>query len=185
MSSSSPTARFISPIPARARSFPSNGNWRFRRRRRSSHDLGAIALLLDDMIFPNGLAFSPDQGRSISTISGAAIARLRSAPTARAPNRPIGCLRTSPVLSRAPDRLKIDTAGNVYCDGAGGIYMLDPQRKARLPRPGAAGNDHIGFGGDDLKTLFFTSLTPLGSVDIKIAGIPAPPRKKRGRGEDA
>jgi len=32
--------------------------------------------------------------------------------------------------------------------------------------------------GDDLKTSFFTSRSRLGSVNIKIAGIPAPPPEK-------
>jgi Family of unknown function (DUF6152) len=36
----------------------------------------------------------------------------------------------------------------------------------------------IGFGGDDLRTLFFTSPTQLGSVDIKIAGNPGATPKK-------
>jgi SMP-30/Gluconolactonase/LRE-like region len=28
-----------------------------------------------------------------------------------------------------PDGMKVDTAGNVYCGGAGGIYILDPKGK--------------------------------------------------------
>ena len=78
-----------------------------------------------------------------------------------------------------PDGLKVDTAGNVYCGGAGGIYILDPQGK-KLGRivHGQPATTNIGFGGDDLKTLFFTSRSHLGSVNIKIAGIPAPPPKK-------
>jgi gluconolactonase len=79
----------------------------------------------------------------------------------------------------APDGLKVDAAGNVYCGGAGGIYILDPQGKklARIVH-GQPATTNIGFGGDDLKTLFFISRTHLGSVNIKIAGIPAPPPKR-------
>jgi hypothetical protein len=37
----------------------------------------------------------------------------------------------------------------------------------------------MAFGGDDWKTLFFTSRTTLGSVRLKLAGMPVPatPRK--------
>ena len=36
----------------------------------------------------------------------------------------------------------------------------------------------MAFGGDDWKTLFFTSRTMLGSVNVKIPGIPVPVAKK-------
>jgi hypothetical protein len=37
---------------------------------------------------------------------------------------------------------------------------------------------NIGFGGDDWKTLFFTTRNTLGSVNVKIPGIPVPVPKK-------
>ena len=75
--------------------------------------------------------------------------------------------------------MKVDIAGNVYCGGAGGIYILDPKGK-KLGRivHGQPATTNIGFGGDDWKTLFFTSRSHLGSVNLKIAGIPVPPPKK-------
>ena len=58
----------------------------------------------------------------------------------------------------APDGIKVDTAGNVYSGGSGGIYILDPKGK-KLGRivHGEAATTNIGFGGDDWKTLFFTT----------------------------
>jgi len=38
---------------------------------------------------------------------------------------------------------------------------------------------NIGFGGDDWKTLFFTSRSTLFSVKLKIAGIPVPVEKRQ------
>jgi len=75
--------------------------------------------------------------------------------------------------------MKVDMAGNVYCGGAGGIYILDPTGK-KLGRivHGQPATTNIAFGGDDLKTLFFTSRNHLGTVSITIAGTPAPPAKK-------
>jgi hypothetical protein len=40
----------------------------------------------------------------------------------------------------------------------------------------------MAFGGDDWKTLYFTSRNHLGSVIVKIPGVPMPVRK-RARGE--
>ena len=33
---------------------------------------------------------------------------------------------------------------------------------------------NVGFGGDDWKTLYFTSRNHLGSVKVKIPGVPVP-----------
>jgi gluconolactonase len=77
-----------------------------------------------------------------------------------------------------PDGMKVDTAGNVYCGGAGGIYILDPKGK-KLGRivHGYPATTNIAFGGDDWKTLYFTSRNQLASVKLKIAGIPVPVQK--------
>jgi gluconolactonase len=71
--------------------------------------------------------------------------------------------------------MKVDVAGNVYCGGAGGIYIIDPTGK-KLGRilHGYAATTNIAFGGDDWKTLYFTSRNQLASVKLKIAGIPVP-----------
>jgi sugar lactone lactonase YvrE len=43
---------------------------------------------------------------------------------------------------------------------------------------GRPATTNIGFGGDDRKTLYFTSRNHLGSVRVKVPGTPVPtPRK--------
>ena len=93
-------------------------------------------------------------------------------------------MQRCPRPSGAPDNLKVDTAANVYCGGVGGIYILDLTGK-KLGRivHGQPSTTNIGLGGDDLRTLFFNSRTHLGSVNVEIAGTPAPPPKKTRRGE--
>jgi len=78
-----------------------------------------------------------------------------------------------------PDGMKVDTEGNVYCGGAGGIWIMDPKGK-KLGRivHGAPATTNIAFGGDDWKTLYFTSRNHLGAVNVKIPGIPVPVTKK-------
>jgi hypothetical protein len=36
----------------------------------------------------------------------------------------------------------------------------------------------VAFGGDDWKTLYFTTRSSLNMVNVKIAGVPVPARKK-------
>jgi gluconolactonase len=78
-----------------------------------------------------------------------------------------------------PDGMKIDIVGNVYCGGAGGLYILNAKGK-KLGRivHGQQATTNLAFGGNDWKTLFFTSRVHLGSVNLKIVGIPVPVAKK-------
>jgi gluconolactonase len=120
------------------------------------------------MIFPNGLAFSPDE-RVIY------IDDFR-----RGHIRPTGYLRTSPVPSPAPLMAGRSTRSEtcIAVARAESIFLTHRWKKLGRIVHGQPATTNIGFGGDDLKTLFFTSRTHLGSVNIKIAGIPAPPPKR-------
>jgi gluconolactonase len=81
--------------------------------------------------------------------------------------------------SGVPDGMKVDREGNVYCGGASGIWIMDA-RGTQLGRivHGAPATTNLAFGGDDWKTLFFTSRNHLGAVNVKIPGIPVPPAKQ-------
>ena len=127
---------------------------------RLTPDLGTLTLLLDDMVFPNGLAFSPDE--SVLYVVDFLRGHIRAfdvaanGTIARATDRVFADLRGPD--PGVPDGIKVDTAGNVYSGGSGGIYILDPKGK-KLGRivHGEAATTNIGFGGDDWKTLFFTT----------------------------
>src|SRR3954463_4424907 len=78
-----------------------------------------------------------------------------------------------------PDGMKVDVQGNVYCGGSGGLWIMDPKGK-KLGRTlhGAPAPATLACGGDDGKTLYFTSRNHLGSVKLNIAGIPVPTPKR-------
>jgi len=148
---------------------------------RVTPDLGTLTLLVDDFLLPNGIAFSPDE--SILYVNDSRRRHIRAFDLA-----PNGTLakQTDRVFADlggpepgVPDGMKVDTLGNVYCGGSGGIYILDPKGK-KLGRivHGQPATTNIGFGGNDWKTLFFTSRTTLGSVNLRVAGIPVPVAKK-------
>jgi gluconolactonase len=144
---------------------------------RITPDLGTMSLLIDDFVLPNGLAFSPDE--NVLYINDTRRGHIRafdllpSGALAKHTDRVFVELRGEE--PGVPDGMKVDVEGNVYCGGAGGIWIMDPTGK-KLGRivHGAPATTNIAFGGDDWKTLYFTSRNHLGSVKVKIPGIPVP-----------
>src|ERR1700724_2821416 len=148
---------------------------------RVTPDLGTLTLLIDDFIVPNGLAFSPDE--SVLYINDSRRGHIRAfdlmpnGTLAKQTDRVFADLRGSE--PGVPDGMKVDVEGNVYCGGAGGLWIMDPHGK-KLGRivHGAPATTNLAFGGDDWKTLYFTSRNHLGAINVKIPGIPVPPQKK-------
>ena len=131
-----------------------------QRRLRVSPDLGTLTLLVDDFLLPNGLAFSPDE--SVLYINDSRRRHIRAFDVA--PNGTLAkqsdrvFVDLGGAESGVPDGMKVDVAGNVFC--------------------GQPATTNMGFGGDDWKTPFFTNRDRLGSVNVKIAGVPVPVAKK-------
>ncbi len=148
---------------------------------RVTPDLGTLSLLSDDFVLPNGLAFSPDE--TLLYINDTRRGHIRafellpSGMLAKHTDRVFADLRGNE--PGVPDGMKVDVEGNVYCGGAGGIWILDPHGKhlGRIMH-GAPATTNIAFGGADWKTLYFTSRNHLGAVKVQIPGIPVPVAKK-------
>ena len=144
---------------------------------RITPDLGTMSLLIDNFVLPNGLAFSPDE--KVLYINDSRRGHIRAfdllpnGTLAKQTDRVFVDLRGDE--SGVPDGMKVDVEGNVYCGGSGGIWVMDAKGK-KLGRivHGAPATTNIAFGGDDWKTLYFTSRNHLGSVKVKIPGIPVP-----------
>jgi gluconolactonase len=148
---------------------------------RVSADLGTMSLIIDDLIGPNGLAFSPDE--KILYVSDPrrrivqAYELLPNGTVAKQTSRLFADMGGPE--PGVPDGIKVDTAGNVYSGGAGGLYIMDKTGK-KLGRivHGLPATTNVAFGGDDWKTLFFTTRSSLNMVTLKIAGVPVPARKQ-------
>jgi gluconolactonase len=148
---------------------------------RVSADLGTISLVVDDQIGPNGLAFSPDE--SILYVNDARRRVVRAYDLL--PNGTVA-KQTSRLFADVggaepgvPDGMKVDMAGNVYTGGAGGLYIMDKTgRKLGRIVHGLPATTNVAFGGDDWKTLYFTTRSSLNSVTLKIAGVQVPARKR-------
>jgi gluconolactonase len=148
---------------------------------RLTPDLGTMSLLVDDFVQPNGLAFSPDE--KVLYINDSRRGHIRAfdllpnGMLAKQTDRVFADLRGDE--SGVPDGMKVDVEGNVYCGGAGGIWIMDANgmKLGRIVH-GAPATTNIAFGGADWKTLYFTSRNHLGAVNVKIPGVPVPPQKK-------
>src|SRR5205823_5187788 len=94
---------------------------------RLSPDLGTLSLLIGDFVIPNGLAFSPDE--KLLYINDSRRGHIRvfelmpNGMLAKQTDRVFVDLRGSE--PGVPDGMKVDVEGNVYCGGAGGIWILD------------------------------------------------------------
>ena len=96
---------------------------------RVSADLGTLTLLVSDFVVPNGLAFSPDESILYINDSRKGIIRAFDVQDdGTLPWDPTGCLL---ICVLTPERgvldgMKVDTEGNIYCGGSGGIHILNP-----------------------------------------------------------
>ena len=165
------TDPWTSPLPREQWDLTFSGVYRV------TPDLGTLTLLVGDFIVPNGLAFSPDE--SVLYINDTRKGHIRAFDMLPNGTLAIQSERVFADLSGdrpgVPDGMKVDVEGNVYCGGSGGVWVLDPSGKhLGTIAHGETATTNVAFGGDDWKTLFFTSRNTLGSVQCKIAGVPVP-----------
>jgi gluconolactonase len=144
---------------------------------RVSPDLGTLTLLVSDFVLPNGLAFSPDE--SVLYINDSRRGHIRAFDvqddgTLSLASDQVFCeLRGD--RPGVPDGMKVDVEGNVYCGGSGGLWIIDSSGKhLGTIVHGAPATTNLAFGGEDWRTLFFTTRTSVGRVQCKIPGVSVP-----------
>ena len=129
-----------------------------------------LSLLIDDSV-PNGLAFSPDE--SLLYVADTEMNHLRVfdvKDNGKTTNGRIFAEISGEPL--APDGLKVDSEGNVYVTGRGGIWVLNSEgrRLGIISVPELPAN--LCWGDGDWKTLYITARTSLYRFRLNIAGIP-------------
>ena len=77
-----------------------------------------------------------------------------------------------------PDGMRVDTAGNLYTTGPGGIWVYTPDGKA-MAFLGVPGVTNMAFGGADGKTMLITAGSKVLTIRTKVAGVvPGKPSAK-------
>ncbi len=142
----------------------------FRGVYRLAPDGKALALMAGDFGQPNGLCFSLDEGRLYINDTDRQHIRLFDV-------RADGTLANGHIWAEtkgegagAPDGMKIDSAGNVYCCGPGGIHVFAPDATClgvvRVPEYTA----NFCFGDDDLRSLYVTASTSIYRFRVNLPG---------------
>jgi gluconate:H+ symporter, GntP family len=137
---------------------------------------GEVTLLTREMTRPNGLAFSPDERRLYVAQSdaGAAIWRVFDVTDD-------GALENSRVLFDAtpmvkdrrglPDGLKVDTRGNLFATGPGGVLILTADGRHLGTILTGQATSNVAFG-DDGHSLYITADMYLMRVRLETSGAP-------------
>jgi len=138
---------------------------------RLSPDGQEVRLVIEDCVYPNGLAFSPDESLLYVNDSRLGIIRVFDvrADGSVGPGRLFHKLAgNEPGVA---DGMKVDIEGNVYCTGPGGVHVIDPNGRGlgRLKISGHSTN--MAWGGDDWRFLYVTTYNFVYRTRLKIPGV--------------
>jgi gluconolactonase len=143
---------------------PFNGVFRYSR--------GTLTAAIKDFTLPNGIGFSPD-GRTLYVSNYGPKRYVKAFDVG-----PNGTLSHSRMLIEysddtpgkgGPDGLKVDTAGNIWTTGPGGIRIISAQGKVlgQLELPEVAAN--LAFANEG-KTVYITASTSIYRLRAATAG---------------
>src|ERR1700761_9622766 len=126
--------------------------------------------VITDMTQPNGIGFSPD-GKTLYVSNSQPDMYLRAydvGPGGKVSN-PRTIIQYPGSAPDVPDGLKVDSQGNIWTTGPGGVRIISPQGKVlgQLVIPETVAN--IGFA-EDGKTVYLTGSTSLYRLHTKISG---------------
>lgn len=135
---------------------------------------GELHLLVDDFDRPNGLAFTPDERRLLidDTVRGHIRVFDVAGDGSLSNGRVFAELKGAPGERGAPDGMKVDSEGNVYCTGPAGVWVFDPNGRflGRIVTPEVPAN--LAWGDPDWRTLYITARTSLYRIRLAVPGIP-------------
>lgn len=128
---------------------------------------GTLTILVDDFERPNGLAIAPD-GQTLY-VDDSARGHIRAfalrADGSIGNGRILADLRASE--RGVPDGMKLDSEGNIWCTGAGGVWIIAPNGSilGRILMPEVTAN--LAWEG---RTLYLTASTSLYRLECSIVG---------------
>ena len=146
-----------------ARELPFNAVYRYAN--------GNLTAVIKDLTLPNGIGFSPDGKILYVSNSGPDMCVMRYSVGS---NGSVSAGRKLidypyPVGRGVPDGLKVDTAGNVWSTGPGGIRIITPSGKVlgQIKLPQTAAN--LAFA-DEGRTLYITAQTTIYRLKVLTPG---------------
>jgi gluconolactonase len=134
---------------------------------------GELKLLADDFGQPNGLCFSLDEKRLFVNDSPRRHIRVFDLSDDALSGGEVWAETGGAEGERTPDGMKVDSAGNLFCVGPGGIHVFDGsgQRLGVILVPENVAN--FTWGEDDLRSLLITASKSLYRIRVEVPGLPA------------
>jgi gluconolactonase len=129
-----------------------------------SPDRKTFKRVITDYQAPNGIIGTPD-GKTLF------VADINGHKTFGYDIQPDGSLTNKRLAASAgSDGMTIDTEGNLYLTGGGGVHVFDKDAKnlGVIPVPETPAN--VCFGGQDKRTLFICARTGFYSIRTKFKG---------------
>jgi gluconolactonase len=131
-----------------------------------------IEAVVKDLDLPNGLAFSPDEKKLyVANSADNKWYAFDVNPDGTVSNKRVFFDAAKQTGEGLPDGMKVDSAGNLWGTGPGGILVISPQAKLLgvIAFPEVPAN--CAWGDADGKTLYVTARTALYRIQTNITGI--------------
>jgi len=144
---------------------------------------GGVSLIIGDLARPNGIGLSPDestlyvaQSHRPATITAYPVLEDGTAGPGKVLIDLTGQMG-QPGMGGAPDGLAIDSAGNLWATGPGGVWVITPDGTPLGRIETGQNTANCAFGGPDGTTLYITADMYLCRIQTKIKGahLPAAP----------
>jgi gluconolactonase len=135
---------------------------------------GKATLLTKDLSQPNGLAFSPDGTRFYVDDSEQRNIRVYDFSHGAVSNGRIFGSEPGGKGDGVPDGMKVDSNGNIFVTGPGGIWVWDPRghHLGTIIVPEQPAN--LTWGDKDRGTLYLTATTSVYKIRTKVHGFVPP-----------
>lgn len=130
-----------------------------------------LQLAIEDVTYPNGLCFSPDEKLLYVNDSRMGIIRVWKVNANGSVSGGKLFHKMQGADSGVADGMKCDVEGNIYCTGPGGVHVISPVGKllGRLKIPGHSTN--MCWGDDDWCSLYVTTYDSVYRTRVKVPGI--------------
>jgi gluconolactonase len=135
-------------------------------------DRDSMQRLISDLERPNGIALSPD--RSWLYISNSEPKRWMRYPVKKDGSVGPGEIflnASSDKRPGSPDGMKLDTKGNLYAAGPGGIWIISPAGKHLATILTEKPTANLAWGGEDGSTLYTTTSDSILSIRLSAKGV--------------
>lgn len=137
---------------------------------------GRGEIVVDDMDQPNGICFSPDEGRCYIVESGPRPRRIRVYDVVDGRRLANGRIFFAGDGEQAPDGFRCDVDGNLWCGWGGGeghdgvtVFAPSGQRIGHIHLPERCAN--LCFGGRHRNRLFMAASTSLYALYVNTQGV--------------